>query len=100
MSPNIQPGQIDTLAGNGESGFSGDGRPAGEASLNEPKGVAYDQEGNLYIADSENHLIRCVDRQSGLIHTVAGSSTEDIPSNQVSNEPDPGHHVFGPHRST
>ena len=54
--------------------------PRGRSSLNEPKGVVFDQEGNLYIADSENHMIRRVDRQSGLIHTLAGSSSRGISS--------------------
>ncbi len=63
---------IDTFAGIGEPGFSGDGGPASQASLNEPKGVAIDSQGHLYVADSENHIIRKVDRMTGLISTVAG----------------------------
>ena len=89
MSTDSQPGQITTLAGNGESGFSGDGSPASSVSLNEPKGVAYDQEGNVYIADSENHMIRRVDRQTGLIHTVAGSPNEETSSIHPSQDPEP-----------
>lgn len=64
---------IDTIAGIGEAGYTGDGGPAGAASLNEPKGLAVDAEGHLYIADSENHVIRKVDRLTGLITTIAGS---------------------------
>ncbi|MGC3974250.1 MAG: hypothetical protein QM771_07695 [Nitrospira sp.] len=63
---------IATLAGNGEPGYAGDGGPAGVASLNEPKGLCIDREGNVYIADSENHVVRRVDRKTGMITTVAG----------------------------
>jgi len=51
-------GIITTIAGNGTPGFSGDGGPALSASLNYPKGVAYDKAGNLYIADQQNHRVR------------------------------------------
>ncbi len=50
----IQPGTIGTLAGTGEPGYSGDGGPAVAACLNEPKNLALDGLGNLYIADSES----------------------------------------------
>jgi sugar lactone lactonase YvrE len=65
-------GIIETLVGNGEPGYAGDGGPAGAASLNEPKGLCVDRQGNLYIADSENHVVRRVDRETGIITTVAG----------------------------
>lgn len=75
---------IETVAGNGEPGYTGDGGPARAASLNEPKGLCVDQAGNLYIADSENHVVRRVDLRTGVITTVAGVSTagttEPIPS--------------------
>jgi sugar lactone lactonase YvrE len=63
---------IVTLAGTGEPGFAGDGRPAVQALLNEPKGLAIDDLGDIYIADSENHVIRKIDRRTGIITTVAG----------------------------
>jgi uncharacterized protein (TIGR03437 family) len=65
-------GDITTVAGNGTFGYSGDGGPAVNAQLNGPQGVAVDTAGNLYIADSENNLIREV-TPSGLIATVAGN---------------------------
>lgn len=68
------------MAGNGIPGFSGDGGPALAASLNEPKNLCLDGHGNLLIADSENHVIRKVDRVSGTIQTVAGGSA--LPSVQ------------------
>jgi len=64
-------GIISTVAGNGETGYSGDGGPAIDAALNKPLGIAVDGSGNLYIADSANCLIRKVD-SSGDISTVAG----------------------------
>ena len=64
---------IETIAGVGEPGYAGDGGPAGAASLNEPKGLAVDARGHLYIADSENHVVRKVNRVTGVITTIAGS---------------------------
>jgi len=69
-----------SVAGNGTPGFSGDGGLALAASLNEPKNLCLDGHGNLLIADSENHVIRKVDRVSGTIQTVAGGSV--LPSAQ------------------
>ena len=65
-------GVITTVAGNGTSGFSGDGGPATEASLAAPGGVAVDSAGNLFIADHDNHRIRKMDA-AGIISTVAGN---------------------------
>jgi sugar lactone lactonase YvrE len=67
-----QTGIITTVAGNGQMGFSGDGGQATNASLNNPKSIAFDQLGNLLIVDSANHRIRRVD-QSGVIKTIAGT---------------------------
>jgi hypothetical protein len=66
---------IDTVAGNGSWGYSGDGGPATEAMLSYPRGVAVDASGNIYIADLYNHRIRKVDT-SGIITTVAGNGDE------------------------
>ncbi|HEX9155985.1 MAG TPA: hypothetical protein VF819_10500 [Nitrospira sp.] len=72
MSTGVKMGTIRTVAGNGDSGFLGDGGPATAACLNEPKAVTVDGRGNLIIADSENHLVRKVDRETGQIRTIAG----------------------------
>ena len=64
-------GSIYTIAGTGEAGFGGDGGDARSATLNEPKGVALDRKGNIYIADTENCLIMRVDT-NGCINTIAG----------------------------
>jgi sugar lactone lactonase YvrE len=65
-------GTISTVAGNGTSGYSGDGGSATSASLQYPMGVAVDAAGNLYIADSRNNRIRRV-TANGVISTVAGN---------------------------
>ncbi len=65
-------GAITRVAGNGNSGFSGDGGPATSAELDAPKGVFVDSAGNIYIADTNNHRIRKVDTFD-YISTVAGT---------------------------
>jgi WD40 repeat protein len=55
-------GIIETVAGNGTSGFSGDGASALDATLYRPFGVDLGEDGNLYIADTYNHRIRVVYR--------------------------------------
>src|SRR5258706_453167 len=64
---------ITTVAGNGTTGFSGDGGPATAASLWGPCAVAVDSSGNLFIADQGNNRIRRVDASTGIITTVAGN---------------------------
>jgi DNA-binding beta-propeller fold protein YncE len=71
-------GLMSTVAGKGEPGHDGDGAMATMACLNEPKNLCFDAEGNLYIADSENHAIRRVSRVSGLIETIAGSRPQPL----------------------
>ena len=67
-------GFISTVAGNGTSGYSGDGGAATASNLSGPSGVAVDGSGNLYIADQSNNRIRKVST-SGIITTVAGNGT-------------------------
>ena len=64
-------GIITTVAGNRTEGFSGDGGPATSAKLFAPEGIAVDASGNLFIADTNNNLIRKVSA-GGVITTVAG----------------------------
>src|SRR5260370_28651151 len=66
---------ITTVAGNGKAGYSGDGGPATQASLNEPQSLAFDAAGNMYIADLLNRVIRKV-TPDGMISTFAGSRTQ------------------------
>jgi PKD repeat protein len=65
-------GVITTIAGNGATGYSGDGGPATAAELSYPDGVGVDLYGNVYIADEANNRIRMVNT-SGIITTVAGN---------------------------
>src|SRR2546428_180397 len=67
-------GIISTIAGNDTQGFSEDGGPATSASLNDPRGVAVDPTGNVYITDRGNFRIRKVN-PAGVISTVAGRGT-------------------------
>ena len=60
------------VAGTGRPGFSGDGGPAVSAQLNTPVGLAFDQKGNLFVADSLNNRIRVID-PTGVINTYAGN---------------------------
>jgi hypothetical protein len=66
-------GNIITVAGNGNFGYSGDGGAATSAQLYYPEAVAVDGSGNVFIADSSNHRIRVVVQSSGVIATIAGS---------------------------
>jgi DNA-binding beta-propeller fold protein YncE len=66
-----QAGIISTVAGTGVVGYSGDGAAATAAKLNYPLGARTDNQGNLYISDSYNNVIRKVDT-TGTITTVAG----------------------------
>jgi len=72
MSTDLKAGLIQTVAGTGDPGWSGDGAVALAACLNEPKSLTLDAEGNLFIADSENHVVRRIDRKTSCIRTVAG----------------------------
>jgi photosystem II stability/assembly factor-like uncharacterized protein len=66
-------GTISTYAGTGEPGFSGDNGPADKAKLNNPSGLALDENGNLYVAEFVNNRIRRVDAVTHAITTVAGN---------------------------
>ena len=63
---------IHHLAGTGEQGYSGDGGPARLATFAGPKGLAWFG-GRLYVADTENHAIRQIELETGVITTVLGT---------------------------
>jgi uncharacterized protein (TIGR03437 family) len=65
-------GTITTIAGTGTGGYAGDLHPATQAQLNNPTGIAIDAGGNIYIADSGNHVIRIL-TTDGNIQTFAGT---------------------------
>src|SRR5262245_37306319 len=68
-------GFISTVAGSGQMGYDGDGKPATRALCNEPYEVRFDTEGNMFFVEMQNHVVRRVDAKTGLISTVAGSGT-------------------------
>src|SRR5881628_1055164 len=72
----LEIGKIQTVVGTGEEGYAGDGGPATHALIGEAYGCDFDTLGNLYICDGRNHTIRRIDRDSGVIVTVAGSGRQ------------------------
>ncbi|MEZ4364920.1 MAG: hypothetical protein R2939_01370 [Kofleriaceae bacterium] len=68
-------GIITTIAGTGVDGFAGDGGQATAARLRYPAGVTVDLDGNVFIADTDNHRVRRVAAATGVITTVAGVGT-------------------------
>ncbi|HEX7288567.1 MAG TPA: hypothetical protein VF532_20450 [Candidatus Angelobacter sp.] len=71
--PAIAPDTITTLAGTSVPGYSGDFGQASGAQLNAASGIAVDQAGNLFVADTNNNAIRRIDAITGVITTYAGT---------------------------
>ncbi len=69
----IENATIDTIAGSGLAGFGGDGGPAADAFLKRPQDVVLHPDGSLLIADNNNHRIRRVNLNTGIISTFAGN---------------------------
>jgi uncharacterized protein (TIGR03437 family) len=67
-------GKIATVMGTGQPNFSGDGGPGDQGAIFYPEGVAVDNAGNLYVADTFNHRIRRLSTQ-GILTTVVGNGT-------------------------
>lgn len=66
-------GVIENVAGTGIPGYAGDGGAALTAQLSFPRDMEIGPEGDLYVADTDNHVIRAIDLETGLIRTVAGT---------------------------
>src|SRR5260370_4722757 len=72
-------GIVKTVAGNGASGYSGDGGLAINADFNQPSSIVLDAADNLYISDTLNNRVRRVDAKTGIITTYAGGGTLQDP---------------------
>ncbi len=82
----LAQGTLHHIAGSGQQGYR-DGA-AGEAMFDGPKGIAVGPDGQLYVVDTENHVIRQVDPDSGQVSTIAGSgkqgsSDDGVPARQA-----------------
>ncbi|MFO0648072.1 MAG: hypothetical protein U0326_17670 [Polyangiales bacterium] len=66
---------IETVAGDGMCRFGGDDGPGPMASFNVPQDIEFGPDGNLYIADTNNHRIRTFDPRTGIVRTLAGTGT-------------------------
>ena len=65
-------GIMSTLAGTGERGYTGDGGPALAATWGAPKAIRCDHQDNIIVVDTENHAIRRIDANTGVVTTIAG----------------------------
>jgi DNA-binding beta-propeller fold protein YncE len=72
----VRNGTIETVAGTGARGYAGDGADARHAVFDAPKEMAVDANGNVFIVDTENHVIRRIDAQTWIVDTIAGTGTK------------------------
>jgi sugar lactone lactonase YvrE len=72
----VRGGTITTLAGNGNPGFSGEGKAANAAELNSPQKIVVAKDGAVYISDRANHAIRKIDQRGNLLTVVRGAGGE------------------------
>jgi streptogramin lyase len=69
-------GRYEHVAGTGLSGLAGDDGPAKLAKLKGPKGIALDNQGGVWLADTESHCVRRIDTNTGLIERIAGTGIQ------------------------
>lgn len=81
----ITPDGVYRRIAGGAYGYTGDGGPAAQATFDNPSDLALDAAGNLFVADTWNHVIRRIDALSGVITTVAGTYLPHPPNVLVSN---------------
>jgi NHL repeat len=72
----FQANVIETVAGTGVAGYSGDGGDPTLATLRTPLGIAFGPDGKLYVADCDNNVVRAVDFDANVITTVAGTGVK------------------------
>lgn len=80
-------GTMTTIAGTGDSGYSGNEGLAIHARLNHPSGIAVAANGDLFIGDMDNHWVRKIDAQTGIISLYAGSQDDGKPEKGVFDKP-------------
>jgi DNA-binding beta-propeller fold protein YncE len=73
---NARSGIIETVAGTGEAGYSGDGGPGKDATFNQPYGLAVDSGGSIHVADRHNACVRRIDGISGIVTTYTGTGAK------------------------
>ena len=71
----LRAGKLLHLGGTGQSGYSGDGGPALRARFNGPKGISISRAGDIYLADTENNVIRVIRASGGTIETLVGDGS-------------------------
>jgi len=69
----VRDGIITTIAGTGARGYAGDGGSAIQAVFDAPKEMAVNPASDIFVVDTENHVIRLIDAGTGLVHTIAGN---------------------------
>ena len=72
----LETGTIETIAGNGISGYSGDGGPSTNALLSFPDGVFIDKQNNIFFVEGGNGVVRKIDGATGIISTVVGCGVQ------------------------
>ncbi|MDY3561807.1 hypothetical protein R5W23_003235 [Gemmata sp. JC673] len=75
----LAKGRIERFAGTGKKGYTGDGTKALEATFDGPKEIDIDKNGNVFVVDTENEVIRKIDAKTGAITTVAGKGRTKTP---------------------
>ena len=93
-------GFITTIAGDGGAGLVSDGSRAIDAELNHPYGVTVDGSGNIYIADTDNDVIRFVAHGTGIITTFAGVGDSEYFESIGDGGPATSAHLSGPRSVT
>jgi hypothetical protein len=74
----LETGMIETIAGTGDAGAAGDGGPAIDAQLNGPRDIEIGPDGDLYLADTDNNVVRAIDLRTGEIRRVAGTGVNGL----------------------
>ena len=66
-------GKLSVIAGHGEKGYDGDGKPAVKAAFNDLHNLAISRTGDIYLSDHENHAVRKISSKTGMISSFAGN---------------------------